>query len=124
MNSIKKTRSILLGIYIINFLILLIIYIKNIMAKELGVENYIAVYFWIINLIEIIIFVANLKKINKKSSLIAITVVFLIQTIILFCLPAYSQYKTRFTKDKDGFPMTIATVMPKEYNANGINIKY
>ena len=82
MNSIKKTRSILLGIYIINFLILLIIYIKNIMAKELGVENYITVYFWIINLIEIIIFVANLKKINKKSSLIAITVVFLIQTII------------------------------------------
>lgn len=103
MNSIKKTRNILLGIYIINFLILLIIYIKNIMDKELGVENYIAVYFWIINLIEIIIFVANLKEINKKSSLIAITVVFLIQTIILFCLPAYSQYKPDLRKTKTVF---------------------
>lgn len=124
MNSIKKTRNILLGIYIINFFILLIIYIKNIVDKELGVENYIAVYFWIINLIEIIIFVANLKKINKKGSLIAIGVVFCIQTVALFCLPAYSQYKPRFTKDKDGFPMTIEAVMPKEYNAYGINIKY
>ena len=119
----KKARIILLGMYIINFLIFLSIYIKNIMNKELGVENYIAVYFWIINLIEIIVFIANLKKINKKSSLIAIVVVFCIQTIVLFGLPAYSNHKSRFIKDKEGFPIPITPVVPQEYNAYGINIK-
>ena len=119
----KNIRNILLGIYILNFFILLIIYINNIMDKELGVKNYFAVYFWIMNFVEIIIFIANLKRINKKNILIKIAVIFCIQTAIIFFIPAYSQHEPRFTKDKDGFPMNISTVMPRYFNAYGIYIK-
>ena len=119
----KKSRHILLGVYIINFLILLTIFIKNGIDKKFNTKIYLGVYFWIINLIEIVIFSANLKKINKKIILIAITVLFCIQTVILFFVPAYSQYEPSFTRDKDGYIIPTATVMPNYYNAYGIHIK-
>ena len=120
----KKSRNILLGIYIINFLILIIVFIKNCINEEFDAKIYTGIYFWIINLIEIIIFIANLKKINKKTILIAITFLFCMQTSIIFFVPAYSQYESKVTRDKDGYIMPTATVMPNYYNAYGININY
>ena len=119
----KKCKSILLGIYVINFLILLIIFIMNCLEKEVEPKVYLGVYFWIINLIEIIVFLANFKKINKKNNLIIIALIFFIQTSILFFIPAYSQHDPKIIKDKDGIIMPVATVMPSYYNAYGIHIK-
>lgn len=119
----KRTRNILLGMYIINFLILLIVFITNCLEKEINPKIYFGVYFWIINLIEIIFFIANLKKINKKNNIIVIALIFFIQTAILFFVPAYSQHESKFTRDKDGIIMPAATVMPSYYNAYGIHIK-
>ena len=119
----KKSRKILLGVYIINFLVLLIVFVMNSFEKETNPKTYFGVYFWIINLIEIIVFIANFKKINKKNNIIVIALIFCIQMAILFFVPAYSQHETRLTKDKDGTIMPTATVMPSYYNAYGIHIK-
>ena len=119
----KKSRNILLGMYIINFIILLIVFITNCLEKEINPKVYLGVYFWIINLIEIIVFLSNFKKINKKNNLIIIALIFFIQKSILFFIPAYSQHDPNITRDKNGIIMPAATVMPSYYNAYGIHIK-
>lgn len=123
MNSIKKTRNLLLGMYIINFIILLSIFIINCFEKEIDPKIYLGVYFWIINLIEIMIFLVNFKKINKKNSIIVMVLIFCVQIVVLFFIPAYSQHETKITRDKNGIIMPAATVMPRYYNAYGIHIK-
>lgn len=119
----KKSRNILLGMYVINFLILLIIFIMNCFEKEIEPKIYFGVYFWIINLIEIIVFVANLKKINKKNNIIVIALIFFIQVSILFFIPAYSQFEYKLMTDKDGIMIPTPAVMPNYYNAYGMHIK-
>lgn len=94
----KKARNILLTMYIINFCILLTVFIRVVIDKEYTAEFLIGAYSWIISFIEIIIIIANLKKINKKNVLITMTIIFIAQTTIIFCLPAYSA----FVKHKEG----------------------
>lgn len=119
----KKSRNILLGMYIINFIILLIVFIINKNEKEIDTKIYLGVYFWVINLIEIIILLIKFKKINKRSILITIAIIFGIQVVALFFIPSYSQFEPKRERNGEIIPIT-ATVMPNYYNAYGIKLEY
>lgn len=119
----KKFNKIVLALYIINFCILLVVFIKIIVDKEPSTEYLFGSYFWEINLIEIILIIANLNKINKRKLFIAMLIVFIIQMVVIFYVPAYCKYDYKLETDKNGLMITNPAVMPSKINAYGLSIK-
>lgn len=108
----KIVQYIIFILYLINFLISTTIFIKFAFDKFIVTNYLIVICFLVLNFIEVIYLLFNLnKKMSKRWSIVLISI-FIIQTIVMFIIPIYNE------------DIGISTVLPKEYNTYGINIKY
>lgn len=119
----KKSRNVVLAMYIVNFCILVAVLIKVMIDREPSTEYLIGAYFGIINFIEIIIIIANLKKIKKKKIIIVLGIILLVQIAVTFITPAYRKYYYVMGRGQSGKNLIpVPAVLPSIINAYGISI--
>lgn len=114
-------KPMLLIVCIINFIILIFIFLNFFTHTITTIHYGVALLFIIVNLLEIIYMFISLKKEQKMNKIIYIILLLIFQFIIMMITPAYADHNyienTRFD-----FSPTPA-VTPTYYNVYGICLK-
>ncbi len=117
-------QAILLIICIVNFIILICIFLKFVTCTFTTIHYGVSLLFIIANLLEIIYIFISLKKEQKMRRLICISLLLVVQFIIMIITPAYADSNYIEPKKDTKFDFTSTpSVQPTYYNVYGIYIK-